>query len=85
MLTLSLDTSRAPCVFGPAPQPHRSRVRVVVRSQMPEIKSIAVFCGSSKGKGDSYMDSATLLGEEMVRRNIKLVYGGDQAILQWLA
>uniref|UniRef100_A0ACD5UXS0 Uncharacterized protein n=1 Tax=Avena sativa TaxID=4498 RepID=A0ACD5UXS0_AVESA len=39
-------------------------------------RRICVFCGSSKGKKSSYQDAAAMLGEELVARNIDLVYGG---------
>ncbi|KAK9806701.1 hypothetical protein WJX73_010267 [Symbiochloris irregularis] len=45
---------------------------------MPDakFKRIAVFCGSSKGKTDAYVECARALGAELVKRQIKLVYGG---------
>ncbi len=46
------------------------------KSQMPEFKKIAVFCGASSGSDPVYIECARKLGEEMVRRNIGLVYGG---------
>ena len=65
-------------------RPTRKKVVVVNADlRMPEIKRIAVFCGSSKGTGDIFMHSATLLGQEMVRRNLKLVYGGQPKPRQW--
>lgn len=41
-----------------------------------QLKKIAVFCGSSIGKSKAYAAHTVLLGEEMVKRNIGLVYGG---------
>lgn len=41
-----------------------------------QLKKIAVFCGSSIGKNKSYAAQTILLGEEMAKRNIGLVYGG---------
>ena len=43
---------------------------------MREFKKIAVFCGASTGNNNDYIASAKLLGEEMVRRRVGLVYGG---------
>ena len=43
---------------------------------MKEFKKIAVFCGASSGSSPIYEQFARLLGEEMVRRKIGLVYGG---------
>ena len=43
---------------------------------MANLRRICVFCGSSPGNEPIYMETARLLGEEMVRRNIGLVYGG---------
>jgi predicted Rossmann-fold nucleotide-binding protein len=42
----------------------------------PSFKKIAVFCGSSIGNSKNYAAQTVLLGEEMVKRNIGLVYGG---------
>jgi uncharacterized protein (TIGR00730 family) len=40
------------------------------------MKSILVYCGSNIGRNEIYKDIAISLGLEMVKRNIKLVYGG---------
>jgi hypothetical protein len=40
------------------------------------MKTICVYCGSSDGKDPAFKQSARDLGEEMVKRNIGLVYGG---------
>lgn len=40
------------------------------------MKRICVFCGSSSGKGDAYIQAATDLGKELARQGIELVYGG---------
>jgi predicted Rossmann-fold nucleotide-binding protein len=37
---------------------------------------IAVFCGASSGASPVYAAAAHELGQEMVRRQIGLVYGG---------
>lgn len=37
---------------------------------------MAVYCGSSKGARPEYMAAARALGEELVKREIKLIYGG---------
>ena len=41
-----------------------------------QLKKIAVFCGSSIGNNKTYAAHTILLGEEMVKRDIGLVYGG---------
>lgn len=40
------------------------------------MKRIAVFCGSSNGASDLYIQGAKDLGKELAKRNISLVYGG---------
>ena len=40
------------------------------------MKSVAVFCGSSKGNRDSYVAGARQLGQELAQRDLRLVYGG---------
>ncbi|MBK5484732.1 MULTISPECIES: LOG family protein [Peribacillus] len=40
------------------------------------MKTLAVFCGSSKGASNVYLDAAKKLGKELAKRNITLVYGG---------
>jgi uncharacterized protein (TIGR00730 family) len=40
------------------------------------LRRVAVFCGSSSGATPEFVEAATALGEEMVKRNISLVYGG---------
>ncbi|WP_071459577.1 LOG family protein [Bacillus massilinigeriensis] len=40
------------------------------------MKSLAIFCGSSNGASPKYIESARLLGKELAKRNITLVYGG---------
>ncbi len=41
-----------------------------------EIKRVCVFCGSSPGSRIEYAEAAKRLGQELVKQNIKLVYGG---------
>lgn len=41
-----------------------------------EIRRICVFSGSSPGKRPEYTEAATALGQELVKHNIQLVYGG---------
>ena len=38
--------------------------------------TVAVFCGSTMGKREIYRRKTIELGEEMVKRNVSLVYGG---------
>ena len=40
------------------------------------INRLCVYCGSSMGKNDAYREAAKQLGNELVRRDIGLVYGG---------
>ncbi|MGR6342006.1 LOG family protein [Priestia megaterium] len=40
------------------------------------MKRLAVFCGSSNGASDLYIEGAKALGRELAKRNITLVYGG---------
>ncbi|KAK2433915.1 Cytokinin riboside 5'-monophosphate phosphoribohydrolase log1 [Trifolium repens] len=59
------------------------------RKEMEEMKEsrfkrICVFCGSSPGNKTSYKDAAIELGNELVSRNIDLVYGGGSIGLMGL-
>lgn len=40
------------------------------------MKKLAIFCGSSKGASEIYIEGAIKLGKELAKRNITLVYGG---------
>lgn len=40
------------------------------------MKNIAVFCGSSDGASNVYIEKAKKLGKELAKREITLVYGG---------
>lgn len=40
------------------------------------MKSVAVFCGSRKGKNPQYVEDAKRLGEYFAKNQIRLVYGG---------
>lgn len=40
------------------------------------MKKLAVFCGSSNGASNVYIEEAKKLGKELAKRNIALVYGG---------
>jgi len=41
-----------------------------------ELRSVCVYCGSSPGTNPAYAEMATALGHELVRRGLRLVYGG---------
>jgi uncharacterized protein (TIGR00730 family) len=41
------------------------------------IRSVAVYCGSSSGASDIYMEKAKELGKELAKRSITLIYGGS--------
>ena len=45
---------------------------------VPEIRSVAVYCGSSLGSDRAFVADATMLGQELVRRSLRLVYGGGR-------
>ncbi|MED6174822.1 Cytokinin riboside 5'-monophosphate phosphoribohydrolase log3 [Stylosanthes scabra] len=49
-----------------------------------KFKRICVFCGSSPGKKTTYQDAAIQLANELVSRNIDLVYGGGSIGLMGL-
>jgi len=42
---------------------------------MNEVKSIAVFCGSSEGNDQTIISQAEVLGKTLALENITLVYG----------
>ncbi len=48
------------------------------------MKSICVFCGSSKGRKVIYSEIAVRLGETLASRNISLVFGGGKIGLMGL-
>ncbi|GAU20293.1 hypothetical protein TSUD_337740 [Trifolium subterraneum] len=58
--------------------------RSVVEIKHSKFKRICVFCGSSPGKKTTYQDAAIQLGNELVSRNIDLVYGGGSIGLMGL-
>lgn len=41
-----------------------------------QFRRLCVFCGSGKGARDIYIEAAELLGHELAKRQIELVYGG---------
>lgn len=43
---------------------------------MKKMKSICVYCGSASGGSAEYLEMARALGQELVRRELKLIYGG---------
>lgn len=43
---------------------------------MRQIRTVAVFCGSNTGAGETYLQGASELGTAMARRGIGIVYGG---------
>ena len=40
------------------------------------MQHICVFCGSARGRGDTYLRGAEQVGAELARRGITVVYGG---------
>ncbi|KAL6207019.1 hypothetical protein ACLB2K_024264 [Fragaria x ananassa] len=55
-----------------------------MKMMQSRFKRICVFCGSSLGKKSSYQDAAIELGEELVSKDIDLVYGGGSIGLMGL-
>jgi uncharacterized protein (TIGR00730 family) len=45
---------------------------------MPDIQTVAVFCGSHPGNDSAYHNAANQLGRGMARAGIRLVYGGGR-------
>lgn len=41
------------------------------------IRRICVFCGSSSGNGPRFIEAAQQLGEQLIQRDMDLVYGGS--------
>lgn len=42
------------------------------------MQSICVYCGSSPGKREIFVEAARALGHELARRNIEIIYGGGR-------
>jgi uncharacterized protein (TIGR00730 family) len=42
------------------------------------MKSVAVYCGASAGFNETYRQQADLMGQELARRGLTLVYGGGR-------
>nr|KYP70313.1 UPF0717 protein At5g11950 family [Cajanus cajan] len=49
-----------------------------------KFKTVCVFCGSNSGNRQVFSDAAIQLGNELVKRNIDLVYGGGSVGLMGL-
>ncbi|KAG5613455.1 hypothetical protein H5410_024736 [Solanum commersonii] len=60
---------------------HQTQIQATKTSRF---KRIGVFCGSSPGKKPSYQLAAIQLGNQLVERNIDLVYGGGSVGLMGL-
>ena len=43
---------------------------------MNSIRSICVYCGSSPGRDESYIQAGRVLGRSIVQAGLRLVYGG---------
>jgi len=43
---------------------------------MTTIRSVCVYCGSSPGRGDTYMEAGRALGRSLAENGLRLVYGG---------
>ncbi|XP_043713772.1 cytokinin riboside 5'-monophosphate phosphoribohydrolase LOG1-like [Telopea speciosissima] len=61
----------------------QQRLQALMRLRS-RFKRVCVFCGSSTGKKPSYQVAAIQLGNELVERNIDLVYGGGSVGLMGL-
>lgn len=44
--------------------------------RMSEIKSICVYCGSSPGRNETYLQAGEFLGRAIASHGLRLVYGG---------
>ena len=42
------------------------------------IQSICVYCGSSPGRRDVFVEAAKTLGSELAKRSIEIIYGGGR-------
>jgi uncharacterized protein (TIGR00730 family) len=51
---------------------------------LDNIKAVCVYCGSSSSVSDSYKDAARRLGQEFVKHDVRLVYGGGDVGLMGL-
>src|SRR5580698_6620476 len=40
------------------------------------MRTVCVFCGSSLGADPAFSQAAAALGQEVARRNLRLIYGG---------
>jgi uncharacterized protein (TIGR00730 family) len=49
---------------------------ILAPTPLPTIRSICVYCGSGFGSDPVFADSAAILGRELARSGISLVYGG---------
>ncbi|KVI07763.1 Cytokinin riboside 5'-monophosphate phosphoribohydrolase LOG, partial [Cynara cardunculus var. scolymus] len=65
-------------------QPKQGGATVVTTAKPSRFHRICVFCGSSSGKNPSYRLAAVQLGNQLVDRNIDLVYGGGSIGLMGL-
>lgn len=45
---------------------------------MPQITSVAVFCGASPGELEAYAEAAAELGRGLARAGLRLIYGGGR-------
>ncbi|MHC5538498.1 LOG family protein, partial [Singulisphaera rosea] len=45
---------------------------------MPERQHVCVFCGSSPGTREVYLETAVRLGQSLALRGLGLVYGGGR-------
>jgi uncharacterized protein (TIGR00730 family) len=43
---------------------------------MNKIRSVCVYCGSSPGRGDIYLDAGYVLGRSIADAGLRLIYGG---------
>ena len=43
---------------------------------MNTIRSVCVYCGSSPGRSDIYVEAGRTLGRSMAKAGLRLVYGG---------
>jgi uncharacterized protein (TIGR00730 family) len=55
-----------------------------MKTQVRQIRSVAVFCGSSMGARPAYADAARSVGRALAERGVRVVYGGGQVGLMGL-
>jgi uncharacterized protein (TIGR00730 family) len=50
----------------------------VMAFAVQSVQSVAVYCGSSPGTDPAFVRDAVVMGNELVRRGLRLIYGGGR-------